>query len=213
MHVWMCVDVYLSAASRLCGLCVCAVSHANQNIALPCELVCVHVARLSCVCVSAAILSAYGTLRFFTSMSILFFPKFKNVFNSLTILVYLSVMAIGQYYGMQLLGKMKTMKDQAMKRQLTKLTMFIVRRLRPPIGCFAVCSVHCARQGRGTVPSGVGDPSKGAALVSTHTTHTHMRRFAVVLCAVVVMLLQVLENLVLIMLLVVFCIRTFFFTK
>ncbi len=78
-------------------------------------------------CVGAAILSAYGTLRFFTSMSILFFPKFKNVFNSLTILVYLSVMAIGQYYGMQLLGKMKTMKDQAMKRQLTKLTMFIVR--------------------------------------------------------------------------------------
>jgi hypothetical protein len=90
-----------------------------------CMCVCVRVCVCVCVC-GAAILSVYGTLRFITSLSVLFFPKFKTPLNALTILVYLSVMVIGQYYGTQLLSKMKTMKDQAMKRQLTKLTMFIV---------------------------------------------------------------------------------------
>ena len=68
----------------------------------------------------------YGVFRFINFMSILFFPSLSTVTGALPIIIYVSLMAIGQHYGQQLLQKMKTMKDQTMKRQLTKLTMFII---------------------------------------------------------------------------------------
>jgi hypothetical protein len=126
-------------ALRSCGRTssVCAHDIAPTRGARACVRVCVRVR--ACVSVRvcehslrragvecAGILSGYGTLRFLTSLSILFFPKFKTVFNGLTIIVYLSVMVIGQHYGQQLLKKMKNMQDQAMKKQLTKLTVFII---------------------------------------------------------------------------------------
>ena len=68
----------------------------------------------------------YSFLRLLTAMSALAFSKYKQVFNGLTVLVYLSLMIIGQYYGQQLLKKMKQMSDKEFKRQLQKLTLFII---------------------------------------------------------------------------------------
>jgi len=72
------------------------------------------------------ILSFYTGVRLLAALSQLFFPKFKNALNALTILVYVSIMVIGQYYGQQLLAKMKQMSDKEFKKQLMKLTLFII---------------------------------------------------------------------------------------
>lgn len=96
-------------------------------------------------------MAVYCTFRLLTSIAELYAESLKNAFNGLTVLVYLSVMFIGQYYGQKLLKKMKTvrclrrvcaraaqlptspppptplqMTNKEFKRQLTKLTVFII---------------------------------------------------------------------------------------
>ena len=56
---------------------------------------------------------AYGILRLLTALSSLYFTSSQNVWNGLTILVYVSLMIVGQYYGQQLLRKMKGVRCQS----------------------------------------------------------------------------------------------------
>lgn len=71
-------------------------------------------------------MAVYCTFRLLTSIAELYAESLKNVFNGLTVLVYLSVMAIGQYYGQQLLSKIRRMKTQKLNAQLMRLTIFII---------------------------------------------------------------------------------------
>lgn len=72
------------------------------------------------------IMSMYCFFRFLTSLAELYFEGLKNAFNGLTVLIYLSVMVIGQYYGQKLLKKMSQIANKEFKAQLIRLTIFII---------------------------------------------------------------------------------------
>ena len=71
-------------------------------------------------------LTVYSVFRFLTMFANLWIPRFKNAANGLTIVAYVSLMVCGQYYGQQLLRKMKQMSDKEFKHRLVKLTGFII---------------------------------------------------------------------------------------
>lgn len=89
-----------------------------------CHFLCLFIPR--CFPPPSAVLVTYGCFRFLTLIANLWAPKLSVAANLLTILVYLSLMIVGQYYGQQLLKKMKQMSDKEFKAQLMKLTLFII---------------------------------------------------------------------------------------
>ena len=74
-----------------------------------------------------AVMVIYAIFRILASIADLFISGgVKNMFMGVCILIYGSIMALGLWFGVQLLGKMKTMKRSDIQARLQKLTRFII---------------------------------------------------------------------------------------